>query len=161
MELLDNGQCYATLWDGFWNAISAIATTAAVIVSLYLANRDKKPKRKLDVTNTIYSNWNKGTIELVITLENVGNRLIIIRDCGRLARIDGRAGLDTTYNMYLKDFKEPKTVEIGETVTITYLCERGRSYTEEEIQKDEMYKVFEKSFFVVRDMQGKIYFIDD
>lgn len=56
------------IWNcNIWNVISSLSTLAAVIVSLWLANRKKKIRRKLHITEQFRENYFRGEICLLIT----------------------------------------------------------------------------------------------
>jgi hypothetical protein len=57
-------------WDSFWNALNAIGTLSAVLVSLHLASRKKKAELSLHKHRTYHKD---GKIDLIITIKNVGD----------------------------------------------------------------------------------------
>lgn len=136
-----------------WDALSAIATVAAVIVSLYLANRKEKPKSELEVTNTITYLYDKGFIVLSITLNNIGNRPIIIMDCGK---VKGNF-LDVSYNKYLTNFTTPEIIEVGNALLLTYEYDYEGSYSDNDIKDDKVNIFFTEQNFGVRDSKNNIY----
>lgn len=75
---------YSYIWEApIWNALTAIGTLTAVILSLYLANRDKKIIRKLHIAQQFRESYSEGEIYLFVTIENVGNVPIILSSYGR------------------------------------------------------------------------------
>lgn len=69
-----------------WETFSAIGTLAAVILSLWLAR--PKLERRICITQVLKSNYNKDSslksIQLIYTIENIGNVALIIDDLGFL-----------------------------------------------------------------------------
>ena len=64
----------------FWTALSAVGTIGAVIVALWQILRPKS--RKLLVSSTFSQYLDKKMLEFVITLENMGDVPMIIKECG-------------------------------------------------------------------------------
>lgn len=137
----------------FWQAIAAIGTVLAVIVSLYLANRKEKPYRKLEVGKTVTYLYEKGDIVLTVTLDNIGNRPIAIQECGMITK----NCIDTTYNKYLVLPFKPQVIEVGKVLILEYKYNFGRSFNDEDIKKDRVNINFSKEKFGVRDSRNIIH----
>jgi len=134
----------------FWNAVAAFATVSAVVVSLYLANRKEKANRKLEVGNTVSYLYEEGKVLLTVTLDNIGNRPIIIMDCGIVSGND----LETTYNKYLKKAFNPQIIEIGSSTILEYEYNFGRRFNDNEIENDNVRIAFCQKRFGVRDSRN-------
>ena len=94
--------CKYILNAPIWNALTAIGTLAAVILLLYLANRDKKIIRKLHIAQQFTEFYSEGEIYLFVTIENVGNVPIILSSCGRKIN-ENNAIVDYTINQKIQD----------------------------------------------------------
>ena len=64
-------------WDTIWNALSAISTTLAVIVSLWLA-QDRRKRKDLDVWLNYTEYFDKEDFKILISIYNKGRKLRII-----------------------------------------------------------------------------------
>lgn len=137
----------------FWEALSAIGTLLAVIVSLYLANRKEKAYRRLDVSNTTTYQFDNGIIGLVVTLDNIGNRPIVIQECGSVV---GNV-INTTYNKYLTTDFKPQIIGVGEALILKYQKEIGKSFKEEDIENGTVKDIFSGKRFGVRDSRNIIH----
>ena len=79
-------------WEMFWQAASAIATTAAVIVALWQTRYQNKKKLKVEfVENMTYIlNGGRGIVKknsyFVVNIVNVGNRKVYIEHFGFLGK---------------------------------------------------------------------------
>ena len=68
--------------DIFWSAFTAISTFLAVLVALFYPIYQNRAQRKLEVNQTINYDFEKGLVRLVITIDNIGNRNILINSMG-------------------------------------------------------------------------------
>ena len=134
-------------WNIFWNALSAISTFLAVLVSLWLS-KDRRKRRDLDVWLNYTEYFDKEDFEILITIYNKGKETIVIVDAGFksgdqsiLNEIKGRRILD----------KFPIIIKPGEIVDIS------RIVTKENPDYKELNKLFKEGQFTVRDNQGKDY----
>ena len=134
-------------WNIFWNALSAISTFLAVLVSLWLS-KDRRKRRDLDVWLNYTEYSNKEDFKILITIYNKGKEPIFIVDAGFkhgyktiLNEINGR-----------KIFDEfPIIIKPGEIVDIS------RIVTKENPDYKKLNEWFKKGHFTVRDNQGKDY----
>lgn len=162
----------------FWTALSAVGTIGAVIVALWQTLRSKS--RKLSVSSTFSQYIDKKTLELVITLENIGGVPIIIKECG-FGKFTVKEGnqkfltdknvkfidkklinvIDTTMNNYINDAKFPLLIKSGEAVLITYeyISEKSFEFDDEFITQQTEYKYFTEGIAVVKDSRNVIYLI--
>ena len=160
----------------FWTALSAVGTIGAVIVALWQILRPKS--RKLLVSSTFSQYLDKKMLEFVITLENMGDVPIIIKECG-FGKFTTKEGnqkfltgknvkfidkklinvIDTSMNNYVNDAKFPLLIKSGEAVLITYeyISEKSFEFDDEFITQQTEYKSFTKRIAVVRDSRNKIY----
>lgn len=81
-------------WEIFWNAISAISTFLAVLVSLWLAKKKKKKKITL---YQVYTE-SKGYIKLTVTINNIGDIPVGISNVGFL---NEKKEIDNTCQKFL------------------------------------------------------------
>ena len=117
-------------------------------------------------------------LEFVITLENMGDVPIIIKECG-FGKFTTKEGnqkfltgknvkfidkklinvIDTSMNNYVNDAKFPLLIKSGEAVLITYeyISEKSFEFDDEFITQQTEYKYFTKRIAVVRDSRNKIY----
>lgn len=131
----------------FWEAMTSIGTIGAVITSLYLANRKVRLYRKLEVNNSVTYHYDQGSIILSVVIENIGNRAIVIKNCGI---IRGNI-LDTTYNKYLKEPFKSLTLEVGKVHILDYEYNVGINFNDNDVENDQVNKVFLKQNFGVQD----------
>ena len=134
----------------FWEALSAIGTILAVIVSLYLASRKEKSYRVLDVGNTTTYHYDEGIIDLVVTLDNIGNRPIVIQECGSI--MGNR--IDTTDNKYLTTTFEHQIIKAGEAIILKYQKKVGTSFEDKDIESGKIKDIFEGKPVGVRDSRN-------
>ena len=141
-------------WDSFWNALNAIGTLSAVLVSLHLASRKKKAELSLHKHRTYHKD---GKIDLIITIKNLGDAPIAITEFG-FSRIVKRDDIFIDCHTFLKDEFQLKPVVIlaGNIHLIQF--ELDPSIKPE-------YKIVKKQIenrfytFVVRDSENKHYSI--
>ena len=148
----------APIWNApIWNALTAIGTLAAVILSLYLSNRDKKKIRKLHITQQFRESYSEGEICLLVTIENVGNVTIILSSCGRKC---------TENNIIIKDIQEFLDgkdefimIRPNEAKLLTYKYNFGCPFEKNDakICNSPEYKLFAKVEFKSQDTLGNFY----
>lgn len=148
----------ATLSDPnvFWTAISAIGTVAAVIVSLYLASRSEQPRRKLDIQAMTTYHFSDGKIIYTVTIDNLGNRNIILVDYG----FNDKGRINTSFNYLLKKPLKPITIQAGDSVLIQYEYDFGHpigSDESTEIAENPINRVFRKGRFIACDSTNKLW----
>lgn len=121
----------------FWSALSAIGTIGAVIVALWQIL--KRKKRKLVITTTTSEEFNTGKFEFTVTVDNVGDTSVIIKECGfackpnsncsdyfacSLKSLVGRfikiKDIDISFNSYIKNQQFPLMIKSGESALIEY-----------------------------------------
>lgn len=144
-------------WEIFWNAISAISTFLAVLVSLWLARRRKKIKLSL---HQYWTYWDDGRIDLIITVKNVGDFPVAITEFGFCDKSDKRnkRKINTDCKRFLKDksLNRPFKILAGDIQLIEFELIPH--------QEDDYYYNLIKnqiesngSRFVVRDSENKHY----
>lgn len=148
----------APIWNApIWNALTAASTLFAVVISLYLANRDKKIKRKLHITQHFTESYSEGKIYLLVTVENVGNVPIILNSYGRKYNKN---------NIIMKDIQEFLDgkdefimIKPDEAKVITYQYDFGSPFKENDpkICSSNEYKLFTEAKFKAQDTLGNIY----
>lgn len=141
-----------------WNALSAIGTCAAVGVSLWLAQRDRKRVRKLEIHQYCPLCHGDGIIKLIITIENIGNIPIIINEYGRLS--NNKISILYDINQYLVNPYEPILIKANEAKVIEYQHCLGYSIDDFNILKvknSSEYKLFSTAIFVANDTLGNRY----
>lgn len=138
----------------FWEAISAIGTFLAVIVSLYLARPSKKPALACHLSVTTFSedkknNIAEGDTKIVVTLKNIGDVPVAIVEAGFEV---GRRRIDTTINSYKKSVNFPLRIKSGEIELIEYFISIQDS--------DYKYLVdlLERCKFTVKDSEENFYY---
>lgn len=138
----------------FWEAMSAIGTFLAVIVSLYLARPQKKPALACNLSVTTFSEDKKNNIaegdkKIVVTIKNIGDVPVAIVEAGFE---DGRRMIDTTINRYKKSVNFPLRIKSGEIELIEYFISIQDS--------DYKYLVnlLERCKFTVKDSEDNLYY---
>lgn len=138
----------------FWEAISAIGTFLAVIVSLYLARPSKKPALVCNLSVTTFSkdeknNIAEGDTKIVVTLKNIGDVPVAIVEAG--FEVDRRR-IETTINSYKKSVNFPLRIKSGEIELIEYFISIQDS--------DYKYLVYllERFKFTVKDSEENFYY---
>ena len=139
-----------------WDALSALGTLAAVLVSLGLARRDRKRVRKMAIYQQFIQYFDKGIIKLVITLENIGNTPIIINEYGT---IWNKNILNNDINKYLVNSYEPILINSNESKIVEYQYCFGYSFKEGEpkVENSEEFKLFSTANFIAKDTHGNQY----
>ena len=148
----------ATLSDPnvFWAAISAIGTVAAVIVSLCLASRSERPRRKLEIQAMTSYHYNEGKITYTVTIDNLGNRNIILVDYG----FNDKGRINTSLNYLLINPLKPITIQAGDSVLIQYEYDLGQPFENAEsrvITQNPINRVFRKGLFIACDSTNKLW----
>lgn len=148
----------ATLSDpnAFWAAISAVGTVAAVIVSLCLASRSERPRRKLEIQAVTSYHFNDGKVTYTVTIDNLGNRNIILVDYG--FNVKGR--INTSLNYLLIKPLKPITIQAGDSVLIQYEYDFGHPFESDEsteIAQNPINHVFRKGRFIACDSTNKLW----
>lgn len=138
----------------FWEAISAIGTFLAVIVSLYLARPSKKPALVCHLSVTTFfkdekNNIAEGDTKIVVTVKNIGDVPVAIVEAG--FEVDRRR-IDTTINSYKKSVNFPLRIKSGEIELIEYFISIQDS--------DYKYLVnlLERCKFTVKDSEENFYY---
>ncbi len=139
-----------------WNVLTAISTCAAVIVSLYLANRSNRLVRKLHISQQLIEDYSSGRIYLLVTIENVGNVPIVLNDYGR--KFNNSIMKDI--QKYLDGKYEPIVIHPNDVKVVTYTYNFGCKFEENDktICSSHQYKLFRESNFMAEDTLGNIYF---
>lgn len=140
-----------------WNIISSLSTLAAVLVSLFLAYRKDKIKRKLHIVQQFSEHYEDGEIRLLVTIENIGNVPIILNNYGRKINNDNYIMKDI--QKYLDGKFEFILIKPNEAKLITYTHKFGRKFKENdnEICKSVEYKLLSKAIFKAQDTLGNFY----
>lgn len=145
-------------WNIFWNAASAIATTAAVIVALWQTRYTTKKKLKLDFVEnmTIVPTGMTGKVlknqYVGLNVSNTGNRKIIIRQFFIELPQNYRAVIQP--DITLADaVKLPIELDIEESVFLPWSKEKFLLY----LQQEKSIPRNKKITFCVADSTGIIY----
>ena len=141
-----------------WEAITAIGTIGAVILSLHFARENKKIVKDLNITQQFTECFEEGKIKKIITIENLGNASIVINEYGTGNKSSNM--LYTDINKYLiKPSKPPKLILIkaGDATLIEYGHSYNHKFKEGEKSDTPEYKLLEKNNFKVRDTLGNTY----
>lgn len=142
--------------SGIWNVISSLSTFAAVIVSLYLANR-VKVKRILNIKQQFRENFSLGEICLLVTIENLGDVPIILNNYGR--KTNENMVIMKDIQEFLKGKDEFIMIRPQEAILITYEYKFGHPFKEYdiEIHDSSQYKLLSKASFIAEDTLGNFY----
>lgn len=140
-----------------WNVLTAISTCAAVIVSLYLANRPKRLVRKLHISQQFIEDYDNGKIYLLVTIENVGNVPIALNNYG--CKFNKRNDAIINIQKYLDGEYELIVIHPDDVKVIRYTHNFGRKYQEDDetICNSFQYKLFKESKFMAEDTLGNFY----
>ena len=143
--------------SNIWNVITSISTLSAIIVSLYLANREKKIIRKLHISQQFSDYYSKGEAYLIVTIENVGNVPIILYSCGR--KDDNSNEINQDIQDYLVDKEEYIMIKPNEAKILTYKCFTSIPLNEQSkfMYKQKSYKLLKKAKFRAQDTLGHFY----
>ena len=137
----------------FWEAVSAICTFLAVVVSLYLA----RPKKKLSLLcyiekTTFEADQSKkilaGDMKIVVTIKNIGDVPVAIVDAGYETR---RREIENSINKYKKSIDFPLKIKSGEIELIEYFI------SIQDIDYDYHSKMLDKHKFTLKDSSGNMY----
>lgn len=144
--------------SSIWNVLTSISTCAAVIVSLYLANRPKRLVRKLHISQQFIEEYANGKIYLLVTIENVGNVPIALNDYGYKYNKGNNIILDI--QKYLDGKYELIVIQPNDVKVITYAHDFGRKYQENDeiICNSRQYKLFREAKFMAEDTLGNFYY---
>ena|GEM_PF-2414520 len=145
------------IWNSnIWNVISSLSTFAAVIVSLYLANR-VKARRILIINQQFRENFFLGEICLLVTIENVGDVPIILNNYGRKTNENNVIMKDI--QEFLKGKDEFIMIRPQEAKLITYKYKFGHPFKEYDIKihDSSQYKLLSKAIFIAEDTLGNFY----
>lgn len=142
-------------WEMFWHALSAISTVAAVVVSLYFAMRDIRSTKNLNIYDQFVTCSDDEKIKKIVTIENVGNRPIIINEYGEDTEYVNL--IDTSINKYLVKTYEPILIRAGEAIVIEYIYSYNYSFEERDIKNTNEYVLLKNSRFKAIDTTGKFY----
>ncbi|PKD99717.1 hypothetical protein [Macrococcoides caseolyticum] len=99
-----------------WDALSSISTFAAVIVAIFLPVYNNIEKRKLIIKSIVKTDYDNSIIILCITIDNIGNRNIIIDRIG----FKSINGIDVTYDYLLKDCELPLKIKTNDSELILF-----------------------------------------
>ena len=141
-----------------WEAISAIGTVGAVILSLHFARENKKIVKDLNITQQFTECFEEGKIKKIITIENLGNAPIIINEYGTGNKSSNM--LYTDINEYLIKPSKPSElilIKAGDATLIEYEHSYNHKFKEGEKSDTPEYKLLEKNNFKVRDTLGNTY----
>lgn len=138
-----------------WEALTAVSTFLAVLVSLYLSQQNKKPVKKLRIHQQFVQDFNNRGIKKVITIENLGNTPIIINEYG--TRVKNPIVIDLTINKYLVNPYELILIKAGDAILLEYVHLYNDQFKEVAINDTPEYKLLKKFNFIARDTAGNIY----
>lgn len=130
-----------------WEALSAISTFAAVIVAILLPYFNSREKRRLSIKSVIQTDYSYSKIKLCVTIDNIGNRNIIIDSIGFKSNND----IDMTYNRLLKGTELPLIVNINDSKVITFEYQHNNQICEENEDDIEIIKIFKTKEIVIAD----------
>ncbi|WP_367121227.1 hypothetical protein [Staphylococcus capitis] len=128
--------------DIFWSAFTAISTFLAVLVALFYPIYQNRSQRKLEIHQSINYDFENGLVRLVITIDNIGNRNILIHSMGFM--IENK--LNITQNKLLKnsEMRPPFIIKRKDTNIIIYEYNHGKSFTDEESEDLDINREFHK-----------------
>lgn len=155
--MIEFGIWNSNIWNSnIWNVITSLSTLAAVIVSLYLANR-VKTKRRLKIAQQFKKNYSLGEIYLLVTIENVGDVPIILNNYGRKTN-DNRVIMKDIQE-FLKGKDEFIMIRPQEAKLITYEYKFGHPFKDYDIKIHDsyQYKLLSRASFIAEDTRGKFY----
>ncbi len=143
----------------FWDVFTAISTFLAVMVSLYLANREKRIIRKLNINQQFTESFDKGEIQLLVTIENLGNVPIILNNYGDGRNINENNVIMTNIQKFLDGNNDYILIPPKEAKLIIYKHNFGRAYKEgdETICNSNEYRLLSNSTFKAQDTLGNYY----
>lgn len=139
----------------FWSFLGSISTFLALFLSLYLSRR-KKPVRKLNIYQQFKEEYKEGRIDLIITVENVGDVPIILNNLG---------SKDKKKNIIRKDIqkyydgKEILLIAPKETKILTYSYKFEKPFQEGDnsIYSSNEYQLLSRAIFKAQDTLGNFY----
>ncbi len=139
----------------FWSFLGSVSTFFAVILSLYLSRR-KKPLRKLNIYQQFKEDYKEGKIELIITVENVGDVPIILNNLGCQGK---------KKNIIRKDIqkyyegKEILLIAPNKAKIITYIYDFKKPFQEgdKSIYASYEYELLSSAKFKAQDTLGNFY----
>ncbi|MGV2875893.1 hypothetical protein ROU88_08350 [Macrococcus capreoli] len=130
-----------------WEALSAISTFAAVIVAVLLPYYNSREKRRLSIKSVIQTDYSYSRIKLCVTIDNIGNRNIVIDSIGFKSNND----IDMTYNRLLKDIELPLKININDSKVIIFEYQHNDVLSEENEDNIEIIKIFKTKEIVIAD----------
>lgn len=140
--------------DIFWSAFTAISTFLAVLVALFYPIYQNCSQRKLEIHQSINYDFENGLVRLVVTIDNIGNRNILINSMGFMTENK----INITQNKLLKisEMRPPFIIKKNDTKIIIYEYNHGKSFTDEESKDLDINRDFHKKI-VLLDSSGKTY----
>ena len=138
----------------FWQALSAIGTLVVAFLAIYLPIKEKKAEYKLDITQKQTIHLDNSYIIETFTVNNVGNRSIVIEEIGFL---NENHTIDITCKKYLAEEFKPTLIECGKIKLIEFKYIIPPQYHGEDFEKIDFFKQFKCGYFAIRDSRGKIY----
>ena len=137
----------------FWEAVSAICTLLAVVVSLYLARPKKKPSLHCSIIETSsYADPRKknlpGSKKIVVTIKNIGDVPVAIVEAG--FKTSGKV-IEHSINKYKKSIDFPIKIKSGEIELIEYFI------SEQDSDYKHLSKMLADHKFTLKDSSGNFY----
>lgn len=139
----------------FWSFLGSISTFLALFVPLYLSRR-KKTVRKLNVYQQFKEDYKEGKIELIITVENIGDVPIILNNLGCQDKKKNfiRKDIQKYYNGEEILLIDPKETKI---LTYNYKFEKPFQEGDNSIYSSNEYKLLSRAIFKAQDTLGNFY----
>ena len=157
-------------WNLFWNAfgaiggtLGAIATFIAVIVALWQTKYEQKKKLKLSFSDNINVISDNGSISkkyVGVSVSNVGNRQVILKNWGILVDDKSKYVIipDNSPIGKMIEPKLPEKLDIEEQKDLLYQYDLFLKLVNNILEKGQINKNEEISFFV-EDSTGKKYIV--
>lgn len=139
-----------------WEALSAIGTTSAVIVSLWLARRDERRKLSVKMMLTYgikMDNTIENTTFLSIDAFNEGKQILTIEEVGFVKRKKGKKMVITDSNLFMEG-SSGLNFKIEPNSSAMYILERERM----QIEVHQRWGGRSRVRAYVRDSSGKKHF---
>lgn len=136
-----------------WDALSSISTFAAVIVAIFLPVYNNIEKRKLIIKSIVKTDYDNSIIILCITIDNIGNRNIIIDRIG----FKSINGIDVTYNYLLKDCELPLKIKTNDSEIILFEYKHNGHIDIDNEDSIDIVRVFKTKEIIVFDSMNNRY----
>ncbi len=134
-----------------WDALSSIST-AAVIVAIFLPVYNNIEK-KLIIKSIVKTDYDNSIIILCITIDNIGNRNIIIDRIG----FKSINGIDVTYNYLLKDCELPLKIKTNDSEIILFEYKHNGHIDIDNEDSIDIVRVFKTKEIIVFDSMNNRY----